>query len=52
MNPCKDYCYYRYGKEYTPECDKNCDFAKEVNLRKKLEKELQEIKEAMEDDLK
>lgn len=28
MNPCKDWCYARFGKEYTPECDKHCDYAK------------------------
>ena len=28
MNPCVDYCYSRFGKEYTPECDADCDYAK------------------------
>lgn len=28
MNPCKDWCYTRFGKEYTPECDGYCDYAK------------------------
>lgn len=24
MNPCKDWCFARFGKEYTKECDKHC----------------------------
>ena len=26
--PCRDHCYLRYGKQYTEECDTNCDYAK------------------------
>lgn len=28
--PCKDHCYLRYGKQYSKECDTNCDYAKAV----------------------
>lgn len=28
FNPCHDHCYIRYGKQYTEECDINCDYAK------------------------
>ena len=27
--PCRDYCYERFGKQYSPEeCDATCDYAK------------------------
>ena len=40
MNPCVDYCYLRFGKQYRPECDDTCDYAKAAKKAKQLEKEL------------
>ena len=37
--PCHDHCYLRYGRQYTKECDINCDYAKVVkedNQNKKI----------------
>ena len=33
--PCHDQCYLRYGKQYTKECDINCDYAKAIKESKK-----------------
>ena len=30
FNPCYEHCYLRYSKQYTKECDDNCDYAKIV----------------------
>ena len=27
MSPCVEYCYKRFGKEYSEECIRNCDYA-------------------------
>ena len=35
FNPCYEHCYLRYGKQYTPECDTTCHFAKQVLRNKK-----------------
>lgn len=41
MNPCKDFCYIRFGgKQYTRECDEYCDYAKVVLENKKLKDKL------------
>lgn len=36
FNPCRDHCYFRYGKQYTPECDSTCEYAKVVKENKEL----------------
>lgn len=28
MNPCIEYCYFRFGKRYSADCDTSCEFAK------------------------
>lgn len=33
--PCEE-CFGRWGKEYTPECDDTCDYAKEVKQKKEM----------------
>ena len=40
MNPCVNYCYLRFGKQYRPECDEICDYAKAAKKAKQLENEL------------
>ena len=45
MNPCIELCYLRYGKQYTPECDEFCDYAKAVKENKQLKVALEEINE-------
>ena len=37
MNPCIELCYLKYGKQYEPKCDNECDYAKEARYRKVLE---------------
>lgn len=44
MNPCKDWCFARFGKEYTPECDNHCDYAKLHIELKQLRTELDRLK--------
>lgn len=36
MNPCVEHCWMRFGKQYSHECDKECDFAKVVVENKEL----------------
>ncbi len=38
MNPCVDYCYLRYGKQYSHDCDSKCEYAKVVLENKTLKK--------------
>lgn len=40
MNPCIDYCFNRFGKEYTKDCDNNCEYAKVIVENKKLQVDL------------
>lgn len=37
MNPCVELCYLRHGKEYSPECNEKCDYAKAVDELKKYQ---------------
>lgn len=41
INPCKDYCYIRFGKQYTKECDTQCEFAKVCVENRELKKRLE-----------
>ena len=34
--PCKDYCYLRFGKQYTEKCDNACDYARVVKVLKEV----------------
>ena len=34
--PCYEYCYLRSGKQYNNDCIKQCDYAKNINILKKL----------------
>lgn len=36
LNPCFDYCYVRFGNQYTPECDSKCEFARTVKVLKEV----------------
>lgn len=40
MNPCVELCYQRYEKEYTPDCDNKCEFAKIIKENKMLKEEM------------
>ncbi len=44
MNPCKDWCFARFGKEYTKECDKHCDYARLHVELKQLRADLERVK--------
>ena len=37
FNPCYEHCFLRYGKEYSPECDLKCEYAKAVFMYKAVE---------------
>ena len=37
MSPCVEYCYARYGKQYTPACDDMCDYAAAVKENQKTD---------------
>ena len=41
-NPCET-CYNRFGHEYTPDCDEQCEFANLVKENKRLRAELSNI---------
>lgn len=36
FEPCYEHCYLRYGKQYTAECDDECNYAKAVKENKEL----------------
>ena len=36
MDPCIDYCFNRFGKGYTKDCDNNCEYAKVIAENKEL----------------
>ena len=36
FEPCFEHCYLRYGKQYTKECDNNCNYAKTIKILKTL----------------
>lgn len=40
FNPCVEHCYLKYGKQYSPDCDDKCEYAKVVNEKKLLEEEM------------
>lgn len=40
VNPCIDYCFNRFGKFYSSDCDSKCEFAKVIKEKKLLEKEM------------
>lgn len=41
--PCVDYCFYRFGKEYSKDCDNNCNYAKVVAENAQLQTELERV---------
>ena len=42
FNPCIDYCYIRYGRQYEPgECEKRCEFASVYAEKRALEQKLE-----------
>lgn len=47
MNPCTEYCYLRYGKQYSKECDDECEFASWVQIAKDLQTKLDSIDSAL-----
>jgi hypothetical protein len=47
MNPCVEYCYKQLGKEYTTDCDINCEFAKSLKEKKELEGQLSSLIKTM-----
>lgn len=40
FNQCYEHCYLRFGKQYTPDCDDKCDYAKAVKENKLLKEEM------------
>ena len=45
LNPCYEYCYLRFGKQYTEDCNNTCEYAKQVNEKNKLEEQLKSLTE-------
>lgn len=43
FNPCYEHCYLRFGKEYSPDCDEKCEYAKAVKERDAAVKELERL---------
>lgn len=39
-NPCVELCYQRYGKQYTPDCDNKCEFARAIKENKSFKEEI------------
>lgn len=47
MNPCIDYCFQRFGRQYTPECDAHCAYAKAEKQLLTLRSELEETRDKL-----
>lgn len=45
FNPCVDWCYQRYGKQYTASCDETCEYARVVKEKKNLEEQLKKFED-------
>lgn len=43
MCPYIDYCYNRFGRQYTPDCDNTCDYAIKVKENKMLKEYLKRL---------
>lgn len=43
INPCVDYCWLRFRKHYTKNCDHSCDYAKSVKENKDLKSKIDEL---------
>ena len=44
FEPCFEHCYLRFGKQYTPDCDDKCEYAKTVKERNKAIEEINSMK--------
>lgn len=40
INPCKDLCHMKFGKQYPYDCDNKCEFAIIIEDHKMLEEEM------------
>ena len=49
FNPCVEHCFNRYGKQYSSECDENCDYAKAVKEKKMLEEKNKDRENVLEE---
>ena len=49
FNPCVEHCFNRYGKQYSSECDGNCDYAKAVKEKKMLEEKNKDRENVLEE---
>lgn len=47
MNPCVDYCFQRFGRQYTPECDNYCAYAKAEKRILALQTELEQTRDKL-----
>lgn len=42
IKPCIDFCYNRYGKQYSSDCDDKCEYAKVIREKKILEEKTEQ----------
>ena len=47
MNPCVDYCFQRFVRQYTPEGDAHCAYAKAEKQLLTLRSELEETRDKL-----
>ena len=52
INPCRDYCYVNFGKEYSAECNDTCAYAQEAVRRQELEETLRSTMKELDDLIK
>lgn len=45
FNPCEEHCYFRYGKQYTEDCDTKCDYARVAKENRNEQLTVQELKD-------
>ena len=45
INPCITFCYTKFGKTYSPECEDRCRFAKVIKELRNIKLEIRKIQE-------
>ena len=48
FEPCFEHCHIRYGKQYTKECDDNCNYAKAVKESKRKDEIIEYLLDMLE----
>lgn len=51
FEPCIEHCYLRFGKQYTPDCDDKCAYAKAVKERDRAVEKIKKYEKGFENNM-